>query len=122
MKKCKHCSEETSNPTFCSNKCQIDYQRKSKITKFLEGAYVGKKVQFRTGEWTRNLIINTYGEKCNCCGLSEWNNKPIILEVNHIDGKAYNNIIENLELLCPNCHSQTETFRNKNNNSDRKYR
>lgn len=50
-------------------------------------------------------------EKCYECELkSEWNDKPLVLQLDHINGTHNDNRIENLRLLCPNCHSQTETF------------
>lgn len=49
-------------------------------------------------------------DKCACCGLTEWNGKPIVLQLHHIDGNHNNNCLENLQILCPNCHSQTENF------------
>lgn len=52
--------------------------------------------------------------ECECCGISEWNGKPLSLELHHKDGNRFNHKLENLILLCPNCHSQTETFRAKN--------
>lgn len=53
--------------------------------------------------------------KCNECDIEEiWNGKPISLELDHIDGDKHNNRRENLRYLCPNCHSQTHTFRVKN--------
>lgn len=52
--------------------------------------------------------------RCECCNLSEWNGQEINLELHHVDGNRYNNSIENVQLLCPNCHSQTPNFRSKN--------
>ena len=46
-------------------------------------------------------------------GNYEWNGLPIPLELNHINGKNIDNRIENLEILCPNCHAQTEHYRGK---------
>ena len=48
--------------------------------------------------------------KCECCGLTEWLNKPIICQLHHIDGDETNNELSNLQMLCPNCHSQTENY------------
>lgn len=52
--------------------------------------------------------------KCEKCGISEWNNLPITLELHHKDGNNKKNQLDNLEVLCPNCHSQTNNFRFKN--------
>lgn len=52
--------------------------------------------------------------KCEICGLTEWNNEKIPLELHHIDGDRYNNVYENLQILCPNCHSQTDNNSGKN--------
>lgn len=53
-------------------------------------------------------------KKCEICGLSEWLNKPIQCELHHINGDSTDNRIENLQILCPNCHSQTDNFRSRN--------
>lgn len=60
-------------------------------------------------------IIDDY--KCSKCGIEKWNNKEIILELDHINGINNDNRLENLRLLCPNCHSQTDTFRGRNKNT-----
>lgn len=62
-------------------------------------------------------LIKELGHKCEQCLISVWYDKPIPLEVHHIDGDRTNNMLENLQLLCPNCHSFTDNFRGKNNKS-----
>lgn len=53
--------------------------------------------------------------KCEICGCDEmWQGKPLTLELHHIDGNHYNNSLENLQILCPNCHSQTNSYRRRN--------
>lgn len=56
---------------------------------------------------------------CSCCGISTWQNKPITLQLDHIDGDPSNNTKENLRWLCPNCHSLTDTYCGKNKKSKR---
>lgn len=53
--------------------------------------------------------------KCENCGNTKWNEKLIPLELHHIDGDNTNHTLENLQILCPNCHAQTENFRGKKN-------
>lgn len=52
---------------------------------------------------------------CACCGnTGEWNGQPLVLQIDHINGDHNDNRLENLRFLCPNCHSQTDTFAGKN--------
>jgi len=55
--------------------------------------------------------------KCEKCNLTTWMNNPIPLELHHIDGNRYNNSLNNISLLCPNCHALTENYRAKNINN-----
>lgn len=65
-------------------------------------------------EKMRNHLIHLRGHQCENCGNTEWQGKLIPLEVHHMDGDRLNNVLENLQLLCPNCHAQTENYRNRN--------
>jgi Zn finger protein HypA/HybF involved in hydrogenase expression len=57
--------------------------------------------------------------KCAICNLNpEWNNKPLTLQLDHINGDHSNNNLDNLRLLCPNCHSQTDTYTGRNNKQE----
>ena len=62
----------------------------------------------------RILLDGLLEQKCSICGISEWQGKPLVLQLDHINGDNRDNRIENLRLLCPNCHSQTDTFCGKN--------
>lgn len=64
----------------------------------------------------RLLKENYFEYKCYSCNLTEWLNTPIPLELEHIDGNRYNFDLNNLTLLCPNCHALTPTYRGKNKN------
>lgn len=56
-------------------------------------------------------LVSTRGHRCESCNLETWLDKPITLELEHIDGDRTNNVYTNLKLLCPNCHAQTPTWR-----------
>ena len=59
----------------------------------------------------KRLISANYMENvCACCGLKTWDGRDLALQVHHVNGVNNDNRIENLQLLCPNCHSQTDFF------------
>lgn len=62
----------------------------------------------------RKLLREGTEYRCVICGITEWCEKRISLEVDHMDGNTTNNDIPNIRLLCPNCHSQTPTWRGRN--------
>lgn len=76
---------------------------------------------YDTGYARKHLITQNLKEyKCEQCGISSWNNKDLTLELNHKNGNNRDHRLENLEFLCPNCHSQTDTWRGKNINGHQK--
>jgi 5-methylcytosine-specific restriction endonuclease McrA len=65
----------------------------------------------------RKYLLNTIGV-CQECGQDQiWNGKPLSLHMDHKDGNSDNNTLENVQLLCPHCHSQTDNFGVKNKGS-----
>ncbi len=62
----------------------------------------------------RIFLMNKQSCKCSICGCLDWNNKPITFELDHISGIRSDESEDNLRLICPNCHSQTDTYKGKN--------
>lgn len=125
MKECLNCKKEINSGKYCSNKCQGHYQSSLKINEWLEGENFIRKGGTSIPSWMRTHLLNEANHKCEQCGWGEMNEytQTIPLEIDHTDGDAYNNLRENLRVLCPNCHSLTKTFRNAGNRtSSRTYR
>lgn len=80
------------------NKNQFDY------------SVFAKGTRKKNGKTTLAPLIALRGHRCENCQLETWMDQPINLEIHHKDGDRSNNELDNLELLCPNCHSYTETF------------
>jgi len=106
---CLCCSKEfrwmpsQSLGKYCGNECQITHRLNEAIA---SGVYTKSNAK---SYFKRN---NEY--KCSCCGISAWNGKELRLQIDHIDGDNTNDVIENYRYLCPNCHTQTETWGVKN--------
>lgn len=81
--------------------------------------YENALTDFGTHDWStiKERIFQEREYRCECCGISDWNGKEIKLQVHHIDGNHNNNVRSNLMILCPNCHSQTDNWTYKKNQS-----
>lgn len=89
----------------------FDPQKRKREKVNLNIYYNGSRVKTKT--LAHGLIV-LRGYKCEKCGISEWQDEKIVLQLHHIDGNHLNNELNNLQLLCPNCHSQTDNFCGKN--------
>lgn len=75
----------------------------------------GLHPQYQTFKLSKRLFKEGIKErKCEKCKLTTWNKELVPLELDHIDGNSNNHKLENLRILCPNCHAQTSTYRGKN--------
>ena len=90
----------------------IATKKKNALNVFLSGEYNASNSAIK--ERLKDLGIK---QCCSECGIDTWNGKKIPLELDHINGNSKDNSGENLRLLCPNCHSLTDTWRGKNINT-----
>lgn len=122
IKNCVSCNKQF-NPhrgnvgKFCSHQCSADFKKQKVIDLIKSGNY--KSIQCQT---LKKFLIETRGYKCESCRLSDWLNQKIVLTLEHIDGDSTNNKLDNVQLLCWNCHSLTPTFGSKNKNGTRCWR
>lgn len=119
--KCVMCGVEkmahnSSVGLYCSNKCQQNFAFKDRYEKWIGG------VEEKSTKWLRRALAERDGNNCSVCKISSWMNKPIVFELDHIDGNFENNKNHNLRIICPNCHSQTDTYKNKNRGKGRQFR
>lgn len=125
-KQCINCGKELdySAKKYCSNDCQAQYEDTSYIERWKNGEESGVIGKYATSKYIRKYLFNKYSNKCQKCGWGEVNPSTglIPLQIHHKDGNCVNNSEDNLELLCPNCHSLTETYGSLNVNSSRVYR
>ena len=117
-KPCLACGTLTTNSKYCNPNCLQDYKRDQRFKLIEEGDITLDTRQYK------KYLIHKYGEKCMECGWSEVNpySGKIPIELEHIDGDASNNSLDNLRLLCPNHHALTPTYKGLNTGNGRHYR
>lgn len=103
---------------------RYDYSSLSDETKekmnWNKGNYSNTKFEYDGSGSHKIVLLIERGHICEECKLSEWNNLPIPLELEHTDGDNKNNTKDNLKLLCCNCHALTPTWRGRNKNTGQK--
>ncbi len=99
---------------YCNNLCQKEYEYKLAIQNW-DILPPGKNR-------IKRYLAETFGDKCSNCNIDSWNGNDIVFELEHKDGDSSNNSKENVCLICPNCHSQTSTYKGRNKGNGRHYR
>jgi hypothetical protein len=102
---------------YCSLQCQ-QRERKQTTAKLIESG----QYKYNSSKTLRKYLLEKRGRKCEYCNLEIWMDKPIPLEIEHVDGNSENNNLNNIKLICPNCHSQTPTYKGKNRGNGRFFR
>jgi 5-methylcytosine-specific restriction endonuclease McrA len=121
---CRGCgatAEGRRQRRFCSNRCQRAVERRERVAVWLMTgvAYPGSG----RSHYVRLYLMAEQGGSCALCGIpSEWNNAPLALVLDHVDGDSENNARENLRLVCPNCDSQLATYKSRNRGRGRHWR
>lgn len=96
---------------------QIDYShftgraRHYKTNYVSAAEYLNNNKKIKSSKLKNKLLKEKLiAYECSICGLSQWLDKPLVLQLHHKDGNPNNNCLDNLQLLCPNCHSQTDNY------------
>ncbi len=121
---CMTCGKASARTTYkyCSNVCQMAYQRQELIEKWKSGKETGLSSMGMVNLHVKRYLREKYQNRCCVCGWSEINPKTgkVPLVADHIDGNWRNNVESNLRLICPNCDSLSPTHAalNKGNGRD----
>jgi 5-methylcytosine-specific restriction endonuclease McrA len=113
---CKNCKIEIrSSRTYCDECYSSNARHTRKIPMWLSGEWRGGS-DSGISQIIRKYLLEQCNYSCSKCGFNK--NHPLdgrtILEINHIDGNGLNHSPENLEVLCPNCHALTSSYRARN--------
>lgn len=105
---CKNCACHIKGKNiFCSKECETIFKENSTLYRFDKGELISNVT-------IKKVLIYKFGEYCSICTQSSfWNNINLCLQVDHVDGNSDNNMPNNLRLVCPNCHSQLSTSKDK---------
>lgn len=124
MRLCRNCGSpltKRSQKVYCGNACQAAARRDASTKRWLESGEAW--VDSRQNHYIREYIAVAQSGCCAICGApSVWQELPLTLIMDHIDGNPTNNRRENLRLVCPNCDSQLPTYKSRNRGNGRYFR
>ncbi len=110
---CLNCGQRVASSAnkYCNLQCHIEHKWKQQKLIIEEGNGLSGTV--------KKYLLEANGPKCNRCKLTEWQDEPIPLDIEHKDGNSDNNSLSNVELLCQNCHALTPTYKARNKGNGR---
>ena len=129
----KYCSRQCANSRQWSNEINSQRSKSNKkawkeLSKLDQQVHIARlKHQYTekrsfeemSPNCKKKVILREQNNKCLLCGISSWQDNPLTLQLDHIDGNNQNNERNNLRCICPNCHSQTKTYCGKNRSGAR---
>jgi hypothetical protein len=115
---CLNCEKELveQQKKFCTHTCH-------KLFQWQEMKRLIEETGITAGLTSaKRYLREVRGNQCEVCGVGEWQGKDLVLILDHINGNPCDHKVDNLRLLCPNCDSQTDTYKGKNKGNGRHYR
>jgi len=115
-RECLYCKKPTRNKKYCCLDCGIKHKSKT-FEEMTLLPWLNKEAIYKEKKYfMKKYLLKINNNSCSKCGWNELHpvSKECPLHMHHKDGNYYNNFLENLELLCPNCHSLTENFGSRN--------
>ena len=109
------CDNKNKKRKYCSNVCQFQHKWEN-CKRLIELGEVD------SAKSLKRYLLETRGVECEICKTKEWQNQPVPLVMDHIDGNSEHNSLENLRLVCGNCDMQLSTYKSKNIGRGRHYR
>ena len=107
---CAYCGKENKwsarkTNKYCDNACQGKHRWETLTIPKIDAGCGADPITLK------KYLVEKRGSSCEECGqVDSWNNKPLTMHLDHIDGNSDNNVVTNIRLLCPNCHTQTDTY------------
>jgi hypothetical protein len=125
LKNCCNCGTTLKRAitaaSYCSTGCVREKNYKTYLLKYFRGEVDGTVgSNYQLNKYVKRYVLER-DKSCVICGVNNfWQGKKLTLQIDHIDGDVSNANLDNLRVVCPNCHSQTHTYGSKNKNTKRK--
>lgn len=104
---------------YCNKQCLVEYRNLKRNQNFSDNGIVPHESGYVNPYRVKKYLEDINGHKCSICNIHDWNNQPLLLILDHIDGNSENWLLTNLRLICSNCDSQLPTYKYRNKGNGR---